>query len=127
MIFFLFTKKGDQSWTIINPQQDDQNVPSSRRLLSSILYNSNEIIIFGGRCTSQEPLFFNDLYSFKENKWKTLKNEGEVPSPRCGSTAVENSDKMIIFGGMFLDKEGNSIYYDDLYSYDLCKFFIKFY
>ena len=57
--------------------------------------------------------------------WERQSRKGEYPSSRAGSSSIMHKNKMLVFGGV-LDNEGDhhkmdSIFYDDLFSFDMEK------
>jgi len=107
--FFTF-KTQPFTWTNVSVAG---KIPSPRKDYSSILADSY-LIIFGG-CT-QDNDFYNDLifYDILGQTWLEIKQKGNVPSARCGHTAIFYGSVMWIFGGY--SREG---YLNDLYSLDL--------
>lgn len=82
--------------------------------LHTVVYYKNSLFLFGG--LNEIIAHQNTLYEFDiiEQKWKVLKNsQTNIPSPRCGHTAVEHDSKMYIFGG----KQHMDLF-DDLWTFE---------
>ena len=100
------------SWSKIEPFG---NSPPARDSHSAIIYNNNDMIIFGGNGTTGK---LNDLWNFNFNdkKWTKISASGNGPSPRDGHlTSLIYNKYMIIYAG--LDNNDNVIH--DIYLFDI--------
>ncbi len=86
------------SWITVNFSGE----PPSARFLHTAIWTGSEMIVFGGRHTSE---FKNDgaRYDPLANTWTSALSLINAPSGRQGHTAVWTGNQMIIYGG-----EGNT-------------------
>lgn len=79
---------------------------------TAVVTERNTMIVFGGalhkRTTSN---LSNSTYCFNfyTSKWSKLDTPGDVPSGRCGHTAVVFKDRMYVFGGLYVP--GGKLFY----------------
>jgi hypothetical protein len=87
------------------------------------IYGTDKVLLFGGIYEeSSDRIYYDDtwIYDVSENNW-TNKEPGEAPNKRIlhKMASVWGDDKVILIGGYCYEGGGNSIYYNDLWIYDL--------
>jgi len=80
---------------------NNSNKPLARHRHSVVLWNSVNMVIFGGSTRYKYNSDLNDLhlFSFVTNKWKALETFGVKPISRYGHASTIIGDVMYISGG----------------------------
>eukprot|EP00761_Pharyngomonas_kirbyi_P006061 gb/GECH01006067.1/.p1 GENE.gb/GECH01006067.1/~~gb/GECH01006067.1/.p1 ORF type:complete len:366 (+),score=53.88 gb/GECH01006067.1/:1-1098(+) len=101
------------SWVSIPELGTDK--PCPRCWHSSVIVNSNILIVLGGYVTENGSMFVNDMFQYHIDSgvWEQINAKGDIPTPRHSHTLVQIRDRLLLFGG-----EGFTCL-DDLYEFDL--------
>ncbi len=80
------------------------NRPKARSFSSSVIYNGDKMIIFGGKegDVNGKQVVLNDVWELdlRNYEWNVIETSGTKPSKRHGGTAIlYNEKQMFIFGG----------------------------
>jgi hypothetical protein len=109
-------------WT----QVTAENAPSSRGLVAYTTVG-NKLVLNGG--VKFAPDFVSPATNYQDfliydpllNKWLELEQTNDVPQARYNHNIHywSNQNKIVLFGGAYANNAFNSIYFTDIYDYDL--------
>lgn len=81
----------------------------TKRASHSACVLGNIMYVFGG-VSPEDDKRFNDLFEFKDEKWRLMVLKGSYPTPRAAGSLCGYSDYLYYFGGFDGLKDRNELY-----------------